>query len=77
MATHPDVTSPKPGTVSFTCDDFPTAYATLHSILGEVYERDIENLVDVVAEPQAYERPDLDEIIGDHPVTERDTGAVP
>lgn len=76
LATHSNVTSPKPGTVAFTCEDFPTAYATLHSILGEVYERDIENLIDVVAEPHAYERPNLDEIIGDHPATERDTGAV-
>ena len=76
LATHPHVTSPQNGTVSFTCEDFPTAYATLHSILGEVYERDIENLIDVVAEPHAYERPGLDDIIGDHPVTERASGAV-
>jgi D-amino peptidase len=71
LATHPQCTSPKPGTVSFTCDDFATAYATLHSILGEVYERDIENMVEVVADHEGYERPDLDDIIGDHPVTER------
>jgi hypothetical protein len=76
LATHPQVTSPRRGTISFTCEDYPTAYATLHSILMEVYERDIENLVDVVAEPEAYERPGLDELIGAHPVTERDGGAV-
>jgi D-amino peptidase len=76
LATHPQVTSPKRGTVAFTCEDYPTAYATLHSILMEVYERDIENLIDVVAEPQAYERRDLADIIGDHPVIERDTEAV-
>lgn len=70
LATHPQVTSPRRGTVSFTCEDFPTAYATIHSILGEVYERDIENLVDVVADTQGYERPDLDDVIGDHPVLE-------
>jgi D-amino peptidase len=75
LATHPQVTSPKRGTVAFTCDDYPTAYATLHSILMEVYERDIENMVDIVAEPLNYERPDLEEIIGSHPVTERDTTA--
>lgn len=70
LATHPNVTSPARGTVSFTCEDYPSAYATLHSILMEVYERDIENLIDVVATPEEYERPDLDEIIGDHSPTE-------
>lgn len=70
LATHPHVTSPKPGTVSFTCEDFPTAYATIHSILGEVYERDIENLIDIVADTEAYERPDLHDVMGDHPVLE-------
>jgi D-amino peptidase len=76
LATHPQTTSPKRGTVAFTCEDYPTAYATLHSILGEVYERDIENLIDVVAEPNAYERTDLAEIVGGHDVTERGQGAV-
>jgi D-amino peptidase len=71
LATHPHVSSPRRGTVSFTCDDYPSAYATLHSILMEVYERDIENLVDVVAAPAEYARPDLAELIGDHPVIER------
>ncbi len=75
LATHPQVTSPKRGTVAFTCEDYPTAYATLHSILLEVYERDIENLIDIVAAPDQYERPDLDDIVGDHPVTERAAGA--
>jgi D-amino peptidase len=71
LMTHPQVTSPRRGTVAFRCDDYPTAYATLHSILMEVYERDIENLIDVVAAPREYDRPDLDALIGDHPVTER------
>jgi D-amino peptidase len=71
LMTHPQVTSPRRGTVAFTCDHYPTAYATLHSILMEVYERDIENLIDVVAAPREYDRPDLDALIGDHPVTER------
>ena len=70
LATHPQVQSPRPGTVAFTCNDYPTAYATLHSILLEVYERDIENLIDVVAQPEGYERPDIGEILGDHPATE-------
>lgn len=70
LATHPRATSPKPGTVSFTCDEYPSAYATLHSMLLEIYERDIENLVDVVAEPAGYERADLGGIIGAHSVTE-------
>jgi D-aminopeptidase len=71
LMTHPQVTSPQRGTVAFTCDDYPTAYATLHSILMEVYERDIENLIDVVADPGQYARSDLDDIVGDHPFTER------
>jgi len=75
LATHPQVTSPERGTVSFTCDDYATAYATLHSILMEVYERDIENLIDRVAEPDAYARPDLDELIGDHSPTELEATA--
>lgn len=33
----------------------------------ETYECDIKNLIDVVAEPDAYERPDLDDMIGDTP----------
>ena len=70
LATHPSVTSPKRGTVAFTCEDYPTAYATLHSVLMEIYERDIENLIDIVAAPEEYERPDLDEIVGDHSPTE-------
>ena len=74
LATHPEVTSPKRGTVSFTCASYQDAYATLHSILMEVYERDIENLIDVVATPEEYERPDLAEIVGDHSPTE--AGAV-
>jgi D-amino peptidase len=76
LMTHPQVTSPRRGTVAFTCDDYPTAYATLHSILMEVYERDIENLIDVVAAPREYDRPDLDALIGDHPITERREEAV-
>jgi D-amino peptidase len=70
LAAYPNLTSPKRGTVSFTCEDYPTAYATLHSVLMEVYERDIENLIDIVAAPEEYERPDLDEIVGDHSPTE-------
>jgi len=76
LTTHPHVTSPKSGTVAFTCEDYPTAYATLHSILMEVYERDIENLIDVVAEPDTYTRPDLPDLVGSHPVIERDSEAV-
>jgi hypothetical protein len=70
LLTHPQTESPKPGTISFNCDDYGTAYATLHSILLEIYERDIENLIDSVAKPDEYERPDLPEIIGNHSITE-------
>jgi D-amino peptidase len=70
LTTHPDVTSPKPGTIAFSLDDYPTAYRTLHSILLEIYERDIENLIDTVAKAAEYERPGLQEIIGKHSLTE-------
>ena len=71
LATHPQVTSPRTGTVAFTCGDYKTAYKTLHSILLEIYERDIENLIDDVANPAEYRRPDLENIIGDdYPLNE-------
>ncbi len=70
-ATHPETTSPKTGTISFTCGDYQTAYRTLHSILLEIYERDIENLIDDVADIKGYDRPGLDEIIyPDYPLNE-------
>lgn len=71
LATHPEVSSPKTGTISFTYGDYPSAYRTLLSVLQEIYERDIENLIDDVAKPQDYARPDLDNIIGtDYPLNE-------
>ena len=71
LRTHPQVSSPKTGTVSFTCSDYPTAYQTLYSILGQIYERDIENMVDDLAVPKEYARPDLESIIGrDYPLNE-------
>jgi D-amino peptidase len=72
LATHPHTTSPSRGTVAFESDNYPDAYQTLHSILLEIYERDIENLIDVVARPADYARPDLDELISGHSVTETD-----
>ncbi len=71
LATHPQVTSPKKGTISFTCNDYPSAYRTLHSILGEIYERDIENLIDTLAKPVEYARQDLADIVGKHALIER------
>jgi hypothetical protein len=57
--------------VAFTCRDYQTAYRTLHSILLEIYERDIENLIDDVAHPGDYSRPDLADIISDdYPLNE-------
>jgi D-amino peptidase len=71
LRTHPEVSSPKTGTVSFTCSDYPTAYRTLHSILGQIYERDIENMIDDLAVPSEYNRPDLEDIVGpDYPLNE-------
>jgi D-amino peptidase len=76
LATHPQVTSPKRGTIAFTCDHYPTAYSTLHSVLLEIYERDIENLIDKVAKPDEYARPELGDIVGSHPVTEIESVAM-
>lgn len=64
LRTHPHVSSPKTGTVSFTCGDYQTAYQTLYSILGQIYERDIENMIDDLAVPSDYSRPDLQDIVG-------------
>ncbi|MGE0213268.1 MAG: M55 family metallopeptidase [Parvibaculaceae bacterium] len=71
MRNHPDLKSPRDGTVAIVSDDYPTAYRKLHSILGEIYERDIENLIDLVAAPADYARPDLENIVGrDYPLNE-------
>ena len=71
LATHPETSSPKTGTISFTCSDYQTAYRTLHSILLEIYERDIENLIDDIADVQGYARPGLEDIVyPDYPMNE-------
>ncbi|AMS42882.1 hypothetical protein AA2016_3964 [Aminobacter aminovorans] len=71
LLTHPDVISTKRGTVSFTCKSYKEAYRKIYSILGVIYERDIENLIDDVSNPQEYSRPDLQNIIGDdYPLNE-------
>lgn len=75
LATHPEVTSPKTGTISFTFDNYPKAYSLLHAVLNEIYERDIENLIDVCAEPDKYERPDLKELIGKESLNARELWA--
>lgn len=70
LATHSEVSSPKAGTIAFTSPDYQSAYATLHSVLLEIYERDIENLIDIVAQPGDYNRLDFDDLVGGYPVTE-------
>lgn len=71
LRTHRNVTSPRKGTISFTAGDFFTVYKTLYSILSQIYERDIENLVDIVADTSGYSRPDLENIVGrDYPLNE-------
>ena len=71
MRNNPDLESPRSGTVAIVAADYPTAYRKLHSILGEIYERDIENMIDTVAAPHDYKRPDLESIIGrDYPLNE-------
>ncbi|PZQ88657.1 MAG: hypothetical protein DI534_10885 [Leifsonia xyli] len=71
LRTHPNVREIKRGTVGFTSSSYPDAYQTIASILKVIYERDIENLIDVVATPAVYSRPDLENIIGrDYPLNE-------
>jgi D-amino peptidase len=71
MRNHPDLKSPRDGTVAIVAGDFPTAYRKLHNILGEIYERDVENMIDIVAQPAQYARPDLENIVGrDYPLNE-------
>lgn len=71
LLTHPDVMATKTGTVSFTSSTYQDAYNKMYSILGTIYERDIENLVDDISNPDEYTRPDLENIIGrDYPLNE-------
>lgn len=71
LRTHPHVTSPRRGTVSFTKGDYLGAYRTLYSILGLIYERDLENLLDAKNYENGYQRADLDEILyRDYPLNE-------
>jgi D-amino peptidase len=75
LATHPEVSSPNTGTIAFTCETYPEAYRRLHSVLMEIYERDIENLIDEVANPEDYDRPEVEDLIGGHSLTELQTAA--
>ena len=71
LLTHRGVASPKTGTIAFTAPSYKEAYKTIYSILGVIYERDIENLIDIVATPKDYSRPDLEDIVGkDYPLNE-------
>jgi hypothetical protein len=71
LLTHRGVASPKTGTIAFTAPSYKEAYKTIYSILGVIYERDIENLIDIVATPNDYSRPDLEDIVGkDYPLNE-------
>jgi D-amino peptidase len=71
MRNNPDLTSPKDGTVAIETSNFGDAYKKLHKVLGDIYERDLENLIDIVADVDGYDRPDLDNILGsDYPLNE-------
>ena len=71
MRNHPDLSSPRDGTVAIETANFADAYRKLHAVLGDIYERDIENLIDVVADIDGYGRPGLEDVIGDdYPLNE-------
>ena len=71
LRTHPHVREIKRGTIGFSASNYFDAYKTIASILKVIYERDIENLIDCVAAPTEYSRPDLENIIGrDYPLNE-------
>ncbi len=71
MRNNPDLSSPRNGTVAIETTRFMDAYKKLHKVLGDIYERDIENLIDIVADTEGYQRPDLANIIGDdYPLSE-------
>lgn len=56
-----------PETVSFTFNRYVDAYNTLFRILLYFYERDIEWLLEEVADPEEYKR-DLSELVGASPL---------
>ena len=71
MRNNPDLTSPRDGTVVIKTKNFTDAYKKLHKILGDIYERDIENLIDVVADVEGYARHGLGDIFDeDYPLNE-------
>ena len=71
MRNNPDLTSPRDGTVAIETKNFTDAYKKLHKVLGDIYERDIENLIDVVADVEGYSRPGLENVFGDdYPLNE-------
>ena len=71
MRNNPDLTSPRDGTVSIETKNFTDAYKKLHKVLGDIYERDIENLIDIVADVEGYRRPGLENVLGDdYPLNE-------
>ena len=71
MRNNPDLTSPRDGTVAIETEKFSDAYRKLHKVLGDIYERDIENLIDIVADVEGYDRPGLENVFGDdYPLNE-------
>ena len=71
MRNNPDLTSPRDGTVAIETATFSDAYRKLHKVLGDIYERDIENLIDIVADVEGYSRPGLGNVFDDsYPLNE-------
>ena len=71
MRNNPNLNSPRDGTVAIESANFAGAYRKLHKVLGEIYERDIENLIDIVADVEGYRRPGLEDVFGDdYPLNE-------
>ena len=67
IAEHEPVQVRWPETVSFTCNRYADAYNLLFRILMYFYERDIEWLLEEIADPERYKR-DFARLVGDSPL---------
>ncbi|HLS18507.1 MAG TPA: hypothetical protein VK090_01750, partial [Paracoccaceae bacterium] len=71
LRNNPDLKGSKDGTIVIETANFTDGYVALHRALGSIYERDIENMIDLSADVQGYARKDIGNVLGDdYPITE-------